>query len=860
LGFKFIGVVMSSLIGVKRGTMFTYKASTVVSLLACTLPTMVMAAEQQDVAAESQKESVLPTVKVRAAADKPSYQIKTVQSPKYTQPLRDTPQTITVIGKKTIDDQAMLSLREILSTVPGITFGAGEGGSGYGDKINIRGFKADNDITVDGVRSSALFSRTDPFNIDAIEVVKGSNSANSGSGAVGGTVNLVSKLPQNKDFADLSVGLGTDSYYRTTLDANHKIDETTAARVNLMFHSNDVPGRDVENLKRWGVAPSITFGIGTPTRFTLAYFFQTDYNTPQFGVPFYNGRPVPGVDPSAYFGYENVDKQKTTVNEVTGLFEHEFNDALKVRNLTRAGQVDQFLIVDGPEQLTVGVGTLDKNGKPVPSTGTYCLSDNTSPTGYSQYADTTGKIITDTSGYRDCAAGTVPGMYTPTPKGPRGLVRDTSNKILSNQTDLTWKFDTLGIAHTLVTGVSFSEEQYELKSGNVFRLPGGATPNPVQDNVNAYTGGGLYTGAYNYVLATTTSGNLSNQAVYAFDNLKFNEQWQLNLAARLDRSQGTSTTLTYASPATGSAITATPEFEDSTKTLSYKAGLVYKPSTPLSLYVSYANSKTPSQATVSGVACSTVAATATTLATNTCDVKPETAQTYEIGAKYDLYGGKLALTGALFDTDRSNYKVADTGNPLNPSGTQTLDGSARVYGLELGLAGLITHDWSIFANLTAQKSKVLQGASNYAAAGGVNGTNGDFTKGDPLLLVPEFAASLWTTYDISRQLQVGYGLTYEGQTYLTQHGGILQAGTGTGVIAPVYFGRTTLPLVKSQAYLVNNLAVTYKFTRRLSAQLNIKNLFNKEYYTSIRPNSTTTSGWAIPGDTRSAVLNVTYHF
>lgn len=852
---------MSALVGIKRGTMFTYKTSTVVSLLACTLPNLAMAAEQQDVAADSQNEAVLPTVKVRAAADKPSYQVKKVQSAKYTEPLRDTPQTITVIGKKAIDDQAMLSLREILSTVPGITFGAGEGGSGYGDKINIRGFKADNDIAVDGVRSSALFSRTDPFNIDSVEVVKGSNSANSGSGAVGGTINLVSKLPQNKDFADLSVGIGTDSYYRTTLDANHKIDQTTAARVNLMFHSNDVPGRDVESLKRWGVAPSITFGIGTPSRFTLAYFFQTDYNTPQFGVPYYNGRPVPGVNPSAYFGYENVDKQKTTVNEITGLFEHEFNDSLKVRNISRVGQVDQFLIVDGPEQLTVGVGTLDpKTGLPVASTGTYCLSDNTSPTGYSQYADKAGNIITNTSGRRACAAGTVPGVYTPTPKGPRGLVRDTTNKILSNQTDLTWKFNTAGIEHTLVTGLSFSAEQYELKSGNVFRLPGGATPNPIQDNVNAYTGNGLYTGPYNYVLATTTSGNLNNQAIYAFDNLKFNDQWQLNLAARLDRSQGTSTTLTYDTPAAGGKITATPEFEDSTRTLSYKAGLVYKPSTPVSLYVSYANSKTPSQATVSGAACNTAAATATAFATNTCDVKPESAQTYEVGAKWDLLGGKLALTGALFDTERSNYKVADPGNPANPSGSQTLDGAARVYGLELGLAGLITHDWSIFANLTAQKSKVVQGASDFIAAGGSNGTNGDFTKGDPLLYVPELAASLWTTYDVTKQLQVGYGLTYEGQTYLSQHFGIAVEGTGTGTVPGVYVGRSTVPLVKSQAYLVNNLAVTYKFNRRLSAQLNIKNLFNKEYYTAIRANNTTTSGWAVPGDGRSAVLNVTYHF
>ncbi len=822
------------------------KVSSVV-LAALALPSVGTAAEQQD----ANTETTLPTIKVRADAQ--TYKINKVQSPKYTEPLRDTPQTITVLDKKVIEDQSMLSLREVLSTVPGITFGAGEGGSGYGDKINIRGFNASNDITVDGIRNSAQYSRTDPFDIEQVEVVKGSNSTNSGSGAVGGTVNLVSKAPENKNFVDLGASIGTDGYYRTTVDANRKLDDTTAVRLNVMTHQNDVPGRDVESLKRWGIAPSITFGMGTPTRFTLSYFYQTDDNTPQFGVPFYNGRPVPGIDPSNYYGYANVDKQKITANEITGLFEHEFNDNLSLRNITRASQIEQYSLVDAPEQATVGVGGS------TPSTGSFCLDNGTSPTGWSQYATRTGVIVTDMSGYRACTAGVAPGTYLPVASGPRGLVRDTTNKLLANQTDITWKFNTAGIQHTLVTGLALTSEKFDLSTGNVFRNVGGATPNPTLPAINVDAPNTLYTGPFNYIQASTISGTLDNQAVYAFDTLKFNEQWQANVGLRYDRSQGSSTTLTYATPASGGAVTALP-LKDNTNTWSYKAGLVYKPIEPASFYVAYSNSKTPSDATVTGAACAQTLATSTTLASSTCNVKPETAVTYEVGTKWNLLNSRLSLTGALFDTERSNYKVADPSNPNNPSGTQTLDGSARVYGLELGAAGLITRDWSIFANMTVQRSKVLQGASDYVASGGVNGTQGDFTKGDPLLYVPEFAASLWTTYDVTRKLQFGYGLTYEGPTYLTQHAGILVAGTGTGNIPAVYAGRTTLPLVQSQGYVVNNLAVTYKFTRRFSAQLNVKNLFNKEYYTGIRPNSTTTSGWAVPGDTRSAVLNLTYHF
>src|SRR5690606_32918619 len=61
-------------------------------------------------------------------------------SVKYTEPLRDTPQTITVVTRESIDQQGLLGLKDVLGTLPGITFGAGEGGGGYGDSINLRGY------------------------------------------------------------------------------------------------------------------------------------------------------------------------------------------------------------------------------------------------------------------------------------------------------------------------------------------------------------------------------------------------------------------------------------------------------------------------------------------------------------------------------------------------------------------------------------------------------------------------------------------------------------------------------------------------------------------------------------------------
>ena len=218
---------------------------------------------------QSDEDRALGTVTVTdSAIVEPLDGGRELESPKRTRPVRDTPQTITVLTNEVIEQQNLLTLRDVLSTVPGITFGAGEGGAGYGDSINLRGFSANNDITVDGIRDSAQYSRTDPFNIQQIEVYNGANSVFNGSGSVGGTINLVTKEPRAEDLTIVQGSVGTDEYYRAAIDANHRVGDNIAVRLNGAYHRNDVPGRDVENNKRWGIAPAVTIGIDSPTRLT----------------------------------------------------------------------------------------------------------------------------------------------------------------------------------------------------------------------------------------------------------------------------------------------------------------------------------------------------------------------------------------------------------------------------------------------------------------------------------------------------------------------------------------------------------------------------------------------------------------
>ena len=158
-------------------------------------------------------------------------------NPKVTADPLNNPQTVTVISQGTIKAQNLLSLRDILSTVPGITFGAGEGGGGFGDSINLRGYTATNDITLDNVRDGAQYSRSDPFNIEQIEITNGANGVYSGAGSVGGTINIVSKRPTARNSTTVSAGIGTENYWRGTVDANHKLTDGIAVRLNAAFEA-----------------------------------------------------------------------------------------------------------------------------------------------------------------------------------------------------------------------------------------------------------------------------------------------------------------------------------------------------------------------------------------------------------------------------------------------------------------------------------------------------------------------------------------------------------------------------------------------------------------------------------------------
>ncbi len=737
-----------------------------------------------------------------------------VESPKATSPLLDTPQTITVLNDQTIRKQNLQTLRDALQTIPGITFGAGEGGGGYGDSINLRGYSANNDVTIDGVRDSAQYSRTDPFNLQQVEVYNGANSVFNGSGGVGGTIHLVSKVPTPDTLTIVQGAIGTDDYYRGAIDSNVRVDDLIAVRVNAAYHRNDVPGRDVERYKRWGVAPSVTIGIAGPTSLTLGYVHQEDRNTPIFGVPWFDngitGGIAPDFDRSAYYGIVNLDRQDVTVDRLTATFRHGFGGGASLRNLTRWQRVGQLSVTSAPQ-------------------GIFCLAS----TGRQPVTATPGASVGAA-----CPSNVPPGFYLPS--GPRGLVRDQENQLLYNQTDVRLENGEKGrLRNVLNVGVSGTIEDYALRQGSLLRNADGSTvsPTPLIDIARPNT---VWTGPVNDTTTSIAKGETRNIAVYAFDTLELNRLIELNGGVRWEyqRADFRAIPLLAVPPGTAALTPLQARTQTSRERLfSWRAGAVFHPVRNVSLYGGYGTSKTPSSATVR-LGCGVPA---TTTAADPCAVAPETARNYEVGAKAGLFGRRLELTAALFRNERTNYRVPSN-DPALPANLQVLDGRSRVDGIALGASGTITPAWTIFANYTYLDGRVIQSISNRDRAAGVV----DLQAGQRLIQTPEHSGSLFTTYKLPFGLELGYGLTYQG-SFATN---VPVAGT------PIQF---TVP-----DYLIHRAFAAYTLATRWTVQLNVQNLTDEKYVTTVRNNVNTatgvTGGWATPGDRRQATLSLFHNF
>jgi catecholate siderophore receptor len=651
------------------------------------------AAKKAQQKAATKKAAPRPPAAPAAAPAVPSpstnYQVGTAGGTgRATAPLLSTPQTVTVVPQQIIREQASSTVMDALRNVPGITFRAGEGGA-QGDVPYIRGFDARNDIFRDGVRDPGWYTR-DSFAVDSVEVLKGPSSFMFGRGSTGGVINLNSKWPifgaapvpytspypvkalptkapfavgPSADFVDVTTTFHTGPGARGLLDANKQLGENAAARIQVMGQRYDIPGRDHVEENRWGVAPSLTYKFNEQTRATFAYIYQHDDSVPDRGVPYLPAGwglprfPAP-VSRDTWYGIKSgpfPDVEKIDAHVATARFVHEFTNDIKVTNTSRYVNVDRFQRATLPSPNTIP--------NPPFNLATF--------------------------------------MYNPNRQWT-----EVSNELFANNTDLSAKFSTGWVRHSLVAGVDVTREERSQRTRQF--VSGSADPTNFYEP-DAYRFGGDW-GAFN----TPTISNATNVGAYLADQAKLTDWFELLGGVRYDNFDA------EAGPQNG-AIQSRVD-----RLWSWRVGGVFHPTSNSSIYAMHGTSFNPS------------AEFLTFGNNNPANIGPEENETTEFGVKADVLDRRLSLTGAVFRTDKTNARIPDpAGGP-----SQVLGGVVRIEGIELGAIGRITEQWQVFAGYTHLRSEVIEHPD---------------LVGKEFVNTPENAFSLWTTYDVTQKWTVGGG-------------------------------------------------------------------------------------------------------
>ncbi len=512
-----------------------------------------------------------------------------------TAPVLDTPRTINIVSQEAIEQTASYSLEDALRTVPGITLGAGEGGTASGDIPLIRGVDATGDIFVDGARDIGSQTR-DTFAIERIEVYKGPSGALGGRGAAAGAINLVGKTAREGDFGAVTGTIGTADLYRVTADANRMLTDRLGVRIAALYNNSDVAGRDALHTESWGVSPSIAFGLGTDTVASLThYHFESD-GVPDYGIPVTSrgqlpdGRRRPAdVDYDNFYGLLARDFQKTRVDATTFQFGHDLGQGWSASALLRYSNSRNDYIVTNPD-------------------------------------DSAGNVARDVV-WRAVKS------------------RNALTEAMTATLNLSGEFATGGIDHSLSTGFEYGwadtfNRNYSVDTGD-------RACNPA--DFAAYDCTGLFdpdprdpwAGSIE-PSATPTTAQAEDVSVYLFDSITLAPQLIVNGGIRYTDYRaggaGTSRGVSYSG-------TVKTDF------VSWQAAAIFKPMPWASLYASYANAKTPPG--------SDVGAGTGDLSIRDDTYAPQETENYEVGAKAELLGGRLMLSASAFQIERGNIVDSD---------------------------------------------------------------------------------------------------------------------------------------------------------------------------------------------------------
>ena len=477
-------------------------------------------------------------------------------------------------------------------------------------------------------------------------------------------INILSKLPVRGNAFTGAVNYGTADYKRVSGDANYNLTDTVGVRLNGVWHDQNVAGRDALWQSRWGFAPSLTIGLGTPTRLTASYYHLESHELPDSGLPYLYTignaplgdtltQPALGrvttiagvsgtVDRSAFYGLRSRDFRDTKVQQAMLRVEHDFG-AVTLRNTARWSHNSQAYIFTQPD---------DRQGNVF----------GTSAAGAATAGGLVWRRANTRHGYADS---------------------------IVNQTDLFGRFRTGRLEHSFSVGTEISWEKARrgtfvtrgyLGTGTTEILAAGVTntprcsaaavarfycaslfaPNPGDAWINfASDNSATRAPIVPSLPIEDTRNDGQTISLYGFDSITLTPQLILNLGARFDRFTSRIT------PGQPYGATTSFTLQRSDNLFNGQAGLVYKPVRDVSVYASYATAATPPNSLLGEGREDNALPTTNTAASLVLleSLKVQTTRSYEVGAKASLFHGQLALGAALFQTEITNARVtADSGS------------------------------------------------------------------------------------------------------------------------------------------------------------------------------------------------------
>ena len=367
--------------------------------------------------------------------------------------------------------------------------------------------------------------------------------------------------------------------------------------------------------------------------------------------------------------------------------------------------------------------------------------------------------------------------------------RDIQDSTFYNQTDLIAEFATGQVKHQLLVGFELGEERNDTQNytrniqgnpNNYFRaVPLTAPVYAPGGNIPEITG-------------NVVSAKATDIAPYINDTISFLDTWKAVAGVRYDR---------YEAKLTNS-ISLPASASQTVNFTSVRAGLIYQPTGSQSYYVSYGTSFNPSLETLA-------------LTNGQQSLDPETSRQYELGAKWSFLEDKLSVNAAVFDIEKDRVR-----SQISP-GVYELTGDIRVKGFQVSVAGYLTHAWQVFGGYTYLDAEIVQASVL------------DATQGKVPANTPKNSASLWTAYNVTREWQVGTGVTYMSDRY---------ASNNNAVKVPDYFRWDAMVAWQHAEYTI---------------QLNVLNLTDRLNYDMLIPSD---RGRSVPGTNLQALLSVIYSF